>query len=253
MTTAAYPTVTYVDEVIRKEHFLKVPKLIFDDERFEELSNGAKLLYSYLYNRCIYSAANGFIENDHAYAICRRDQLCVILGCSDKKAGNMLNELKSAGLIEVRRPGQGKPNRIFVKNYAAEELPYLDGTEGISGNFYQLPWSLITFYGSVTNNAKLLYMLLLDRSFFSQANHWVDKEFRNFVYYPLDKVTQVLNISRKTAVKAVEELTNAELITVVRQGQGKPNRIYICGHEFSTNQKSDIYTSKAKFSTNHFQ
>lgn len=39
------------------------------------------------------------------------------LGCCRQKACNLLNELEEFGLIERKRQGQGKPTRIYVKNF----------------------------------------------------------------------------------------------------------------------------------------
>ena len=40
------------------------------------------------------------------------------LGCADNKATKLFRELEKFGLIERKRRGLGKPNLIYVKNFA---------------------------------------------------------------------------------------------------------------------------------------
>ena len=40
------------------------------------------------------------------------------LGCADNKATKLFRELENAGLVERKRRGLGKPNLIYVKNFA---------------------------------------------------------------------------------------------------------------------------------------
>ncbi|HEP1247817.1 TPA: conserved phage C-terminal domain-containing protein [Streptococcus pyogenes] len=83
-------------------------------------------------------------------------------------------------------------------------------------------------YKVLSNNAKMLYMLLFDRLELSLKNGWHDKEGNVFQYYTNDQLMIDLNCnSNKTIIKIKKELKNAGLMTEVRQGMNLPNRIYL--------------------------
>ena len=83
-------------------------------------------------------------------------------------------------------------------------------------------------YKKLSNNAKLLYMLLFDRLELSLKNGWHDKEGNVFQYYTNEQLMIDLNCnSNKTIIKIKKELKDAGLITEVRQGMNLPNRIYL--------------------------
>ena len=83
-------------------------------------------------------------------------------------------------------------------------------------------------YKKLSNNAKLLYMLLFDRLELSLKNGWYDKDGNVFQYYTNEQLMIDLNCnSNKTIIKIKKELKDAGLITEVRQGMNLPNRIYL--------------------------
>lgn len=83
-------------------------------------------------------------------------------------------------------------------------------------------------YKVLSNNAKMLYMLLFDRLELSLKNGWHDKEGNIFQYYTNDQLMIDLNCnSNKTIIKIKKELKDAGLMTEVRQGMNLPNRIYL--------------------------
>ena len=99
--------------------FYRVPKVLFTNERFWNISADAKMLYGILLDRMSLSAKNGWIdENGRVYIIFTIDEAKSALNCAEQKAIKLLSELeKKAGLIERKRQGLGKPNLIYVKNF----------------------------------------------------------------------------------------------------------------------------------------
>lgn len=95
--------------------------------------------------------------------------------------------------------------------------------------FYRTPKILFTDpeYETLTALAKVLYGVLLDRESLSDKNKWVDDRGRIFVYMTNKTICRLLHISDKTATKLLIELEKIDLIQRVRQGQGKPCRIYV--------------------------
>ena len=83
--------------------FYRVPKVLFTEDCFWNVSTDAKLLYGILLDRMNLSAI---------------EEIKGALGCAEKKAVKLLDELeKKCGLIERKRQGLGKPNLIYVKNF----------------------------------------------------------------------------------------------------------------------------------------
>ena len=99
--------------------FYRIPKVLFSDERFWNVSTDAKLLYGILLDRMNLSAKNGWIdENMRVFIIFTIDEIKDFVGCAEKKAVKLLDELENkCGLIERKRQGLGKPNIIYVKNF----------------------------------------------------------------------------------------------------------------------------------------
>lgn len=103
--------------------FYRVPKVLFTNERFWNISADAKMLYGILLDRMSLSAKNGWIDkNGRVYIIFTIDEAKMALNCAEQKAIKLLSELeKKAGLIERKRQGLGKPNLIYVKNFISAD------------------------------------------------------------------------------------------------------------------------------------
>ena len=103
--------------------FYRVPRLLIKDERFKKLSSDAKLLYGLMLDRMSLSIKNEwFDEENRAYIIYTIDSIMEDLGCAKEKAVKVLAELdsvKGIGLVEKVRRGLGKPDIIYVKNFAS--------------------------------------------------------------------------------------------------------------------------------------
>ncbi|MCQ2081816.1 MAG: replication initiator protein A [Lachnospiraceae bacterium] len=136
---------------------------------------------------------------------------------------------------------------------AKPEFKYFYGTESDSYTFYRIPKVLIIDerFKSLSNDAKILYGLMLDRMSLSVRNGWFDKENRVYIYYSMEEVMEDLNCSKNKALKSFSELdtpTGIGLIERVKQGQGKPSMIYVKnflldGMTCSEVQKREVKTS----------
>ena len=76
-------------------------------------------------------------------------------------------------------------------------------------------------------NAKLLYALLLNRTMLSQKSGWVSEDGNVYVIYTIKQMANDLNRSERTVKTALCELENAGLLTRVRQGLTKANRLFL--------------------------
>lgn len=99
--------------------YFRVPKILFRDIKFKDLSTDAKTLYGILLDRMGLSVKNGWLdEQGRVYIIFPVQEVMDALGYADNKATKLFRELEKFGLIERKRRGLGKPNLIYVKNFA---------------------------------------------------------------------------------------------------------------------------------------
>ena len=101
--------------------FFRIPKALFQEQRFQNLSTDAKTLYGILLDRMSLSVKNEwFDQKGRVFIIFTIEDVKRTLRCADNKATRLLRELEEFGLIERKRRGQGKPCLVYVKNFSAE-------------------------------------------------------------------------------------------------------------------------------------
>lgn len=93
---------------------------------------------------------------------------------------------------------------------------------------------------NLSDKAKLLYMIILDRLKLSIKNNYTNDKNEVFIYLSRKEVQNILNCSDKTVTKAFNELVYLELIFEERSAIGKNIKIYI-------NKKEDIFMAYGKF------
>ena len=99
--------------------------------------------------------------------------------------------------------------------------------------------------------AKLLYMVLCDREQLSLKNYkdFTDKEGCLFQYFDQEKASELLGVSLTAIKKAFKDLQEFKLIESVRQGLGKPNRLYILEFEITEDTLKELSYENKKAST----
>ena len=109
---------------------------------------------------------------------------------------------------------------------------YYYGNEADQYSFYRLPRALFINdrYKNLSDSAKILYGLMLDRMGLSVKNGWLDDKTRVYIYFTLKDISEHLNCKHEKGIKLLAELDTVKgvgLIERIRQGQGRPNRIYV--------------------------
>ncbi len=101
--------------------FYRIPKALFQEQRFQNLSTDAKTLYGILLDRMSLSVKNEWFDKQgRVFIIFTIEDVKRTLRCADNKATRLLRELEKFGLIERKRRGQGKPCLVYVKNFSSE-------------------------------------------------------------------------------------------------------------------------------------
>ena len=127
------------------------------------------------------------------------------------------------------------------------KFKYFYGTESEMLTFYRIPKLLVTsdYFKALSNDAKILYGLMLDRMSLSARNHWFDKENRVFIYFSVEDTMEYLNCGKNKAMKTIAELdvkTGIGLIERRKQGLGKPDIIYVKNFNLAAEETgSEVY------------
>ena len=112
------------------------------------------------------------------------------------------------------------------------QFDYFYGSEAEQFTFYRIPKILITsqFFKKVSDSAKLLYGLMLDRMSLSIRNGWLDDDNRAYIFFTTNDVMEQMSCGTEKATKMLAELDSEKgigLIERVKQGQGRPAIIYL--------------------------
>lgn len=101
--------------------FFRIPKALFQEQQFQDLSTDAKTLYGILLDRMSLSVKNEwFDKKGRVFIIFTIEDVKRALCCADNKATKLLRELEKFGLIERKRRGLGKQSLVYVKNFSSE-------------------------------------------------------------------------------------------------------------------------------------
>ena len=109
--------------------FYRIPKILFVDKRFSNLSSDAKILYGLLLDRMSLSLKNGWLDGENrVYIYFTVEEVMEALNIGREKCAKIFAELdakKGCGLILRKMQGLGKPAIIYV-------MKFYTGTTSIS-------------------------------------------------------------------------------------------------------------------------
>ena len=119
--------------------FYRIPKMLFTDDRFWNVSTDAKLLYGILLDRMNLSARNGWMDAaGRVYIIFTLEETMAALNCGDNKATKLYNELeKKRAKEEVERNLQKALINIksrYGKNAILKGMNFVEGGTTIERN-----------------------------------------------------------------------------------------------------------------------
>ena len=109
-------------------NFYRIPKLLFSDRRYKSVSIDAKVLYGLMLDRMSLSKKSGWLDDaQRVYIYYTLEDALDMMGIGKDKAVKLFKELEVIGLIERKKQGQGRPARIYVKNFVLPTEP--DGSD----------------------------------------------------------------------------------------------------------------------------
>ena len=104
--------------------FYRIPKVLFTDQNYSTMTMEARVLYGLLLDRMGLSARNGWLDScGRVFIYFTLEDAMTQMGFGHNKAVRHFKELEDIGLIERKKQGQGKPTRIYVKNFILPPEP----------------------------------------------------------------------------------------------------------------------------------
>lgn len=138
------------------------------------------------------------------------------------------------------------------------EFDYYYGVEAEQFTFVRVPKVLFTdkeHFGGLSNEAKLLYGLLLERMSLSRKNNQIDKHNRVYIIFPVEEIEESLDVVHEKALNLLKELDDQSGIGLVkkkRRGLGLPSILYVKNFIVKGEQNTDrVPTSRS--TENEFQ
>lgn len=138
------------------------------------------------------------------------------------------------------------------------EFDYYYGAESEQFSFVRVPRVLFTdkeHFGNLSNEAKLLYGLLLERMSLSRKNNWIDKHNRVYIIFPVEEIEESLDVGHEKALNLLKELDDQSGIGLVkkkRRGLGLPSILYVKNFIVKGEESTD-YVPTSRSTENEFQ
>ena len=128
------------------------------------------------------------------------------------------------------------------------EFDYYYGAEAEQFTFIRVPKVLFTdkeHFGSLSNEAKLMYGLLLERMSLSRKNNWIDDENRVYIIFLIEEIEEIMDVCHDKALNILKELDDVNGIGLVkkkRRGLGLPSILYV--KNFIINESDSLQNGK---------
>lgn len=211
--------------------FYRIPKALFTDSYFKDLSSDAKILYGLMLDRMSLSIKNQwFDDKNRAYIYFSIEDIMELLNCGRNKAIKSMRELDDEtgiGLIEKRRQGFGKVNVIYVKTFMPEKTDEKKFEEELkkfkkqtsveneeSTEVYISNPNNTNFSDTEMNDNKSNHIISVDEKRFDSDNRSEDYQaYENLVKETIDY--ESLEVTHHDDMRQVDEIVNLIVETVM--------------------------------------
>lgn len=104
--------------------YIRVPLVLLRSPDYKgKLNSDAILLYSILANRLNLSLENAWLdENNRAFIFFTREEMAEEMGLSQSTINKLIKKLRELELLEEKRQGLNKPNRIYLLKPKVEQV-----------------------------------------------------------------------------------------------------------------------------------
>ena len=91
----------------------------------------------------------------------------------------------------------------------------------------------------LSNTARYIYTLLLNRAQYSQMKEMVDEQGRVYIFYPIHQIAEKAGKGETTVKVALNQLVDTGILEKVSEGRGRANRLYVLFPDEEVRQKTD--------------
>ncbi len=138
--------------------FFQIPKVLYTSEKYQNLLDGAKLMYGILLDRMKLSKKNKWADDEgNVFIIYPREDLANYMNISTRTVSRYMDSLKECGLIFEKRQGLCRPNLIYVLKAYLDDGEFEQGKDNLSytneTSESELNWTSITTPISNTNKS----------------------------------------------------------------------------------------------------
>lgn len=104
--------------------FYRIPKALFNCDKYKEMTTDAKLLYGLMLDRMGLSRRNGWADDEgRIYIFYTLEEAMEDMNCSHNKGVSLYQELEKYGLIVRKKQGRGMPAIIYVLDCVDHSRP----------------------------------------------------------------------------------------------------------------------------------
>jgi hypothetical protein len=136
---------------------------------------------------------------------------------------------------------------VFIMDQA--NFNFIESEKAYATRFFQFPQVLIygSQYRTLSDSAKLGYMILHDRLDYSLRNNWVDEDNRVYFIFTNQELTDLMGWSKKKVIRVKSELEDKGLLFQrtmhfnPKTGKNEPNRLYLADLEVTA---TDVYIKR---------
>ena len=126
---------------------------------------------------------------------------------------------------------------------------FIESEKAYATRFFQFPQVLIygSQYRTLSDSAKLGYMILHDRLDYSLRNNWVDEDNRVYFIFTNQELTDLMGWSKKKVIRVKSELEDKGLLFQrtmhfnPKTGKNEPNRLYLADLDVTA---TDVYIKR---------
>ncbi|WEV41295.1 replication initiator protein A [Lactobacillus sp. ESL0681] len=132
---------------------------------------------------------------------------------------------------------------------SANNFSFIKTQQAYQTRFFQFPQVLLygEKYATLSDSAKLGYMVLRDRLDYSLRNNWVDEENNVYFIFTNDQLQQLMHWSKGKVIRVKKELEAANLLYQRKMGfdpkkkKNLPNRLYLADLNITA---QDVYVKQ---------
>ena len=121
-------------------------------------------------------------------------------------------------------------------------------TESLSASYIPFPRFLMEdSLADLSNDAKVLYTLMLDRASISKVNDYTEDDGTIRLYFTVEQAQKKLHRSRQSVTRIFQQLENSGLICRRKQGLGRPAVItlnYPANAKLITKKEAALYVEE---------